>query len=960
MKKQIFLSCLLVFVLNIHIVYSSITSNPIISRGKPVYTSSGTNTLLVDNLFGGTGFYVSNGSWIAINIGAGYSNVFFNWNNPSYSWSDVIASAHSCKQGGSSLVDYNFQISSNSTNGSDGTWTTLETIAGNDVTARGHVLNISGASWIKMNIATGGGYLDEIEVFDLSNNGDDIWFFPGTSISANSYKSMPPAENYADVIAAAHSGYNPAMIRGGIPCMNSGDMATDIDKYIAKAGNAKYWAIEMGTNDAWGGSNANVSTYKANMQIVIDACKAAGINPIISRMIGTNESAAGWQVHPDYLVAIDELTAQNNLIEGPDFYTWFSTHSEDLASDGVHTNSSGAASMQRLWAEAMESLYSGITIPVTGVSLSPSTLELDTYTTGQLTATVSPSNATVKSVIWSSSNTAVATVNGAGTVTGIGVGTALISITTVDGGKTASATVTVNSSPNACVNPVAASLPIVQNGVGEYCWFTTGTISNVNSWNTDLVEINSVAYTNKYSSSMPAKINGGYYIRYVASVAWAHLEISGSGGNNVAVTGVSLNTTNTTVNVGSSITLTATVSPTDATNKSVTWSSTNTAIASVNTAGVVTGVGTGSAIITVTTVDQSKTATATVTVSSSITSVTGVTVAPTTASITVGGTTSLTATVSPTNATNKSVTWSSSNTAIATVSTAGVVTGVGTGNATITVKTTDQSKTATATITVTSSSVSVTGVTVSPASATVNVGSTTTLTATVAPTNATNKSVAWSSSNTAIAAVSTTGVVTGVGTGSATITVTTADQSKTATAAITVTSTSTTTCGSSNAVSITIPFSKDGAGEYCYVTTQSMAYVNSWNTDKVTINDVDFTNKWSNSMPAAINGAWYIYYKASVTWAHFEAPSVKSAMGINSEIANEILVYPNPVNTTLYLRGIEGVKEIRILDLSGKSTFQSENNLSETEIDVSFFKKGVYIIQMSGDNILERRIITVN
>ena len=85
----------------------------------------------------------------------------------------------------------------------------------------------------------------------------------------------------------------------------------------------------------------------------------------------------------------------------------------------------------------------------------------------------------------------------------------------------------------------------------------------------------------------------------------------------ISVTGVTLDNSSTSVKVGKTITLVATVSPSNATNKSVTWTSSNTAIATVSSAGVVTGVAAGSATITVKTVDGNKTATCTVTVTTS-------------------------------------------------------------------------------------------------------------------------------------------------------------------------------------------------------------------------------------------------------------------------------------------------------------------------------------------------------
>jgi uncharacterized protein YjdB len=252
----------------------------------------------------------------------------------------------------------------------------------------------------------------------------------------------------------------------------------------------------------------------------------------------------------------------------------------------------------------------------------------------------------------------------------------------------------------------------------------------------------------------------------------------------VVVTGVSVSPTNATLAVGATQQLTPTVSPANATNKNVTYTSSNNGVATVSTAGLITAVASGTATITVTTVDQSKTATCAVTVSNI--PVTGVTVSPTTAALSVGSTQQLTPTVSPSNASNKNVTYSTSSSSIATVSSAGLITAVAAGSATITVTTVDGAKTATCAVTV--SNVAVSGVSVSPSSATIGVGGTQQLTPTISPSNATNKNVSYSSSNSSIATVNSSGLITGVAVGSATITVVTSDGAKTATCAVTVTS----------------------------------------------------------------------------------------------------------------------------------------------------------------------------
>ena len=89
--------------------------------------------------------------------------------------------------------------------------------------------------------------------------------------------------------------------------------------------------------------------------------------------------------------------------------------------------------------------YAPTTVAVTGITLDTSSLSLTRSGTATLTATVNPSNATNKTITWTSSNTAVATVSD-GTVTAVGTGSATITVTTKDGGKTATCNVTVRSS----------------------------------------------------------------------------------------------------------------------------------------------------------------------------------------------------------------------------------------------------------------------------------------------------------------------------------------------------------------------------------------------------------------------------------------------------------------------------------------------------------------------------------
>ncbi|MFP1868683.1 Ig-like domain-containing protein [Lonsdalea quercina] len=84
-------------------------------------------------------------------------------------------------------------------------------------------------------------------------------------------------------------------------------------------------------------------------------------------------------------------------------------------------------------------------VSVTGVTVAPSTVSVAEGATTQLTATVAPADASNTSVTWSTSNASVATVSGAGVVTGVAEGTATITATTADGGFTSSSAVTVTA-----------------------------------------------------------------------------------------------------------------------------------------------------------------------------------------------------------------------------------------------------------------------------------------------------------------------------------------------------------------------------------------------------------------------------------------------------------------------------------------------------------------------------------
>ena len=254
----------------------------------------------------------------------------------------------------------------------------------------------------------------------------------------------------------------------------------------------------------------------------------------------------------------------------------------------------------------------------------------------------------------------------------------------------------------------------------------------------------------------------------------------------VDVEKVSLNKSATTLTEGESETLTATITPSNATgDKTVKWSSSNEAVAAVDSNGKVTAKKAGTAVITATS-SNGKTAGCTVTVKQKEIAITGISLNKSATSLTEGESETLTATITPSNATgDKTVKWSSSNEAVAAVDSNGKVTAKKAGTAVITA-TSSNGKTAGCTVTVKQKEIAITGISLNKSATSLTEGESETLTATITPSNATgDKTVKWSSSNEAVAAVDSNGKVTAKKAGTAVITATSSN-GKTAGCTVTV------------------------------------------------------------------------------------------------------------------------------------------------------------------------------
>ena len=421
-------------------------------------------------------------------------------------------------------------------------------------------------------------------------------------------------------------------------------------------------------------------------------------------------------------------------------------------------------------------------ISVTDVVLDPKTLTMTEGDCMTLIATISPSNATNRNLRWSSSDEMVTSVAD-GKVTAHKAGKAVIVVSTEDGGLTANCQVTVNSKA-VSVESVSLDRKDLALTVGESATLTATVFpSNATDKNVRWTSTN---------TSVVSVVNGKVTALKVGSATITVTTYDGKKTANcqvsvnpkiVNVESVSLDRTELALTEGESTTLTAVVSPSNATDRNVRWSSSDATVASVVN-GKVTALKAGSATVTVTTEDGGRTASCRVTVKSKVVNVESVSLNKSSVALIAGESVTLVVTVSPSNATNKNVSWHSSDKSVATVSN-GRVTALKAGSAVITVTAEDGGKTAICQVSVKPKIVNVQSVSLNKSSITLTEGESITLTAVVSPSNATNKNVRWSSSDASVASV-VNGKVTALKAGSSTIKVTTEDGGLTASCQVVV------------------------------------------------------------------------------------------------------------------------------------------------------------------------------
>ena len=357
-------------------VVDSGNPNPIGSMphltGRTAFASEGVPSLLTDGAYRWPNAWtftpanctVSTPCWGAVNVGSGPSTLMVDW-----SYVDGEGGFNSSAWNGATVKSYSLLVSSNSTNGVDGTWSTaLDTtstpvvVGSNTLIHRTHVIQFTGFSWVKIAITSStANELDEIDLWDASTTTSDSYLFHGDSITQRCANLRGTNVNYGEQpafaidIQTAHPTHFPLQVGAGIVGHSTNDAVTEVANYLPLFPMVSHWINTMGTNDL---CYSSVATFTANVQSWVTSVKNAGGIPVLVHPIwGNNQVSYCYTNGPAFNAAIDSLVVSNNLTPAVPIYEATVGHPEYFDANDVHPNAAGCAVWNQTFATYANRYY---------------------------------------------------------------------------------------------------------------------------------------------------------------------------------------------------------------------------------------------------------------------------------------------------------------------------------------------------------------------------------------------------------------------------------------------------------------------------------------------------------------------------------------------------------------------------------------------------------------------------
>ena len=482
-----------------------------------------------------------------------------------------------------------------------------------------------------------------IVAVDAVGNKSDVYAMAAFTTGVNPYvphEAAPtPTRDAEDVVSFYSNAYTPAIDLwgknqwGGVNFLENNIAG---DNYLHYAGNITNLGWEYNVNAGYtDGEHIGVNCSEMEYMHIDIWGYAAGTIRVIPIYGGT-----GLTHNEGYYTDVEILAGQWNSVDIA--LADFEGNAHDFSSiyQFKYTNCNNTI--------AIDNVYfwkSAGTLPVESVTLDKTTATIEVDEALQLKATILPTDAANKNVVWTSSDATVATVVD-GLVTGLKEGTTTITATTEDGNKTATCAITVEPITVKTWWGEPTTITVDGQEIAVLYCFTRNvdkTITYTAIFGTDkafVKEINveslstgfkgltydantlTASWNKTDSQHNKGEVITGFWWFAAHRIEFTYIVGSSNERPNTAVTSVTLDKTSCDLLVDETVQLLATVNPGIAANKNVTWNSSNTAVAIVDANGLVTAKSAGTATITVTTADGGKTATCTVNVVAALTDAT--------------------------------------------------------------------------------------------------------------------------------------------------------------------------------------------------------------------------------------------------------------------------------------------------------------------------------------------------
>jgi hypothetical protein len=223
-------------------------------------------------------------------------------------------------------------------------WNVALEIEDNRYCGRHHLLDLGGASWLRMNVTEGTdpSVSFELDVYSAPNGASDSWLFMGDSIT---YMAMTHAfSDLSNLVAEKRPDHFPAALDAALGGTNT-STAKDIIDDTLQDFPGRYVVLAYGTND---------HADEFQMEALVQKVTAAGKTPVVPHMPWSEGSAEGEAIN----LLIDGLYAKYpEIVKGPDLWKVFENRTDLIPSGDVHPNDEGQKELRKAWASMMVETY---------------------------------------------------------------------------------------------------------------------------------------------------------------------------------------------------------------------------------------------------------------------------------------------------------------------------------------------------------------------------------------------------------------------------------------------------------------------------------------------------------------------------------------------------------------------------------------------------------------------------